>query len=123
MKKLIFVLALLLTVSLSACDDTAGQDDDNFDETSSITVYTRDTSSGTRAGFMGKIGFDEAEADDSVLVDGFVIAGNSEIIAAVQEDEFAIGYVSLSTLDTSLFNGLNFDTVSPTEEKCFIRRI
>jgi len=115
MKKLIFVLALLLTVSLSACDDTGGQDDD-FDETSSITVYTRDTSSGTRAGFMGKIGFDEAEADDSVLVDGFVIAGNSEIIAAVQEDEFAIGYVSLSTLDTSLFNGLNFDTVSPTEE-------
>ncbi|QWB95906.1 substrate-binding domain-containing protein [Mycoplasmatota bacterium] len=86
----------------------------DFDE--DISVYTRDTSSGTRAGFMGKIGFDEAEADDSVLVDGFIIAGNSEIIAAVQQDEFAIGYVSLSTLDSSLFKGLSFEGVEPTEE-------
>lgn len=79
-----------------------------------IKVYTRDTSSGTRAGFMGKIGFDEAEADDSVLVDGFIIAGNSEIISAVQSDPYAIGYVSLSTLDTNLFKGLSFEGVEPT---------
>ena len=115
MKKLTLAFVLLMTLTLASCVvDNTDPVDDGFDETSEITVYTRDTSSGTRAGFMGKIGFEEAESDDSVLVDGFVIAGNSEIIAAVQNDPFAIGYISLSTLDTSLVKGLNFDTVEPT---------
>lgn len=109
MKKMMLVLTLLLALALSACSN------DGFDENSEISVYTRDTSSGTRAGFMGKIGFAEAEADDSVLADGFIIAGNSEIIAAVQDDQYAIGYVSLSTLDTTLFKGLSFEGVAPTE--------
>jgi len=64
---------------------------------------------------MEKIGFDDAAGDDSLLAPGFVIAGNSEIIAAVQSDENAIGYVSLSTLDATLFKGLNFEGVEPTE--------
>ena len=110
MKKIILGLLVVLAFSLSACSSA-----ENFDAMSTITVYTRDTSSGTRAGFMGKIGFAEAEADDSVLVDGFVIAGNSKIIAAVQDDVYAIGYVSLSTLDETLFKGLNFEGVAPTE--------
>lgn len=109
MKKIVLVMTLLLALTLSACTN------DGFDATSSISVYTRDTSSGTRAGFMGKIGFDDAEADDSVLVDGFIIAGNSEIISAVQDDDYAVGYVSLSTLDTTLFKGLSFEGVAPTE--------
>ncbi len=112
MKKFILVLTLVLVGMLSACTGSS----DDFDESSTISVYTRDTSSGTRAGFMGKIGFDEAEANDSVLVDGFIIAGNSEIISAVQTDVYAIGYVSLSTLDTTLFKGLSFEGVEPTEE-------
>jgi len=114
MKKIALTFILLLTLTLSACVVTPGTED-GFDETSSISVYTRDTSSGTRAGFMEKIGFEDAAGDDSLLVDDFVIAGNSEIISAVQDDEYAIGYVSLSTLDTTLFKGLNFDTVAPTE--------
>ena len=64
---------------------------------------------------MEKIGFEEAAGDDSLLVNGFVIAGNSEIISAVQSDENAIGYVSLSTLNPTLFKGLNFEGVAPTE--------
>lgn len=110
MKKFIIVIMLLISaVAVTGC----GADD--FDENERISVYTRDTSSGTRAGFMEKIGFSEAEADDSVLVQGFIIAGNDEIIAAVQQDSYAIGYVSLSTLDTTLFKGLNFEGVEPTE--------
>ncbi|MFA6801450.1 MAG: substrate-binding domain-containing protein [Acholeplasmataceae bacterium] len=114
MKKVTFVFILLLTLTLNACSN-GGATDDGFDESSKISVYTRDTSSGTRAGFMEKIGFEEAVADDSVLVDDFIIAGNSEIIAAVENDKYAIGYVSLSTLDSSLFKGLNYEGVEPTE--------
>lgn len=112
MKKLSIFALLLLTLTLTACTN---QTEDTFELTSSISVYTRDTSSGTRAGFMSKIDFVEAEADDSVLVDGFIIADNSGIISAVQSDQYAIGYVSLSTLDTTLFKGLNFEGVAPTE--------
>ena len=113
MKKIALTLVLLLTLTLSAC--VVEVTDDGFDETSTISVYTRDTSSGTRAGFMEKIGFGDAAGDDSLLVNGFVIAGNSEIIASVQDDENAIGYVSLSTLNPTLFKGLDFEGVEPTE--------
>jgi phosphate transport system substrate-binding protein len=100
-------------MTLAACSDPS--ETVTFDESSTISVYTRDTSSGTRSGFMEKIGFEEAATSDSVLVSGFVIAGNSEIIAAVQTDAYAIGYVSLSTLNSTLFKALNFDGVEPTE--------
>jgi phosphate transport system substrate-binding protein len=108
MKKIILVLTLLLTLSVAACTTEA-----DFD--GAIKVYTRDTSSGTRDGFMNGIGFAAATKDDSVLAPGFVVAGNAEQVSAVQTDKFAIGYVSLSTLNTTLFKGLNFEGVAPTE--------
>lgn len=111
MKKLLVVFVALASVlALTACQSEA------FDASETISVYTRDTSSGTRAGFMEKIGFSDAESNDSVLVPGFIIAGNDEIISAVQGDLYAIGYISLSTLDTELFKGLSFEGVEPTEE-------
>lgn len=113
MKKIILGLSVLLSLTLVACDSEGTED--TFDSASAISVYTRDTSSGTRAGFMEKIGFEDAASDDSVLVNGFIIAGNSEIISAVQTDPYAIGYVSLSTLDETLFKGLDFEGVAPTE--------
>jgi phosphate transport system substrate-binding protein len=108
MKKIILVLTLLLTLSVAACTT-----EEDFD--GAIKVYTRDTSSGTRDGFMNGIGFAAATKDDSVLAPGFVVAGNAEQVSAVQTDKFAIGYVSLSTLNTTLFKGLNFEGVAPTE--------
>lgn len=110
MKKIILVLTLLLTLSVAAC--TA--EPETFE--GSIKVYTRDTSSGTRDGFMNGIGFGAATKDDSILAPGFIVAGNSEQVSAVQTDKFAIGYVSLSTLNTALFNGLSFNGVAPTVE-------
>lgn len=106
MKKFFLVLSALTLVSgLAACETTE-----------TIQVYTRDTSSGTRAGFMGAIGFEGGDTDDSLLAPGFVIAGNDEQVNAVQTDPFAIGYVSLSTFEPSLFKGFSFEGVEPTEE-------
>lgn len=125
MKKLLSLFtALALVATLVACSNTESDITNNADTTQEtetefegeISVYTRDTSSGTRAGFMGFIGFDDAKEDDSVLVDGFIIAGNDEIINAVQNDPYAIGYVSLSTFNPNLFKGLSYMGAEPTEE-------
>jgi phosphate transport system substrate-binding protein len=64
---------------------------------------------------MEKIGFNEAIANDAVLAARFITAGNQEQVAAAQTDPFMIGYVSLSTLNTNLFKGFNFEGVEPTE--------
>jgi phosphate transport system substrate-binding protein len=110
MKKLFLLLSALTLVSgLAACETT-----EEF--AGSIRVYTRDTSSGTRAGFMEGIGFNDAVANDAVLATGFVIAGNLDQVNAVQTDPYAIGYVSLSTLDRNLFKGFDFEGVEANEE-------
>jgi len=110
MKKLALVtLSLLAVFGLAACGSS-----DDWDSSSSITIYTRDTSSGTRAGFMGGIDFDDAAEDDSVLADGFVIKDNTGIFTSMQTDEYGIGYISLATLDTAVVKGLQFDGVNPT---------
>jgi len=109
MKKLVLtVLAILISLSLLAC----GQND-NWNELSEINVYTRDTSSGTRAGFMEGIGFSEATEDDSVLAPGFVTKDNTGILTSMKIDEYGIGYISLASLNDEV-KGLNFEGVAPT---------
>ncbi|MEC9484633.1 MAG: substrate-binding domain-containing protein [Candidatus Izemoplasma sp.] len=110
MKKLVvLVTVFVFALTLSACGNTEA----GWDSTNNITVYTRDTSSGTRAGFMGGIGFDEAEEDDSVLVDGFVIKDNTGILNSITTDEYGIGYISLATLNDDV-KGLAFNGVEPS---------
>jgi phosphate transport system substrate-binding protein len=111
MKKILFgALTLFIALSLAACGGTS---EEGWNSSSTIQVYTRDTSSGTRAGFMGGIDFDDAETDDSVLADGFVIKDNTGILTSMATDEFGIGYISLASLDNTV-KGLSFEGVEPT---------
>lgn len=110
MKKLLSALTiLLLGTVLVAC----GPSNRVFNEDAHIVVYTRDTTSGTRAGFMEGIGFKEASANDSLLVRGFVTQDNTQTYASMQTDAYGIGYISLATLNNRI-KGLNFDGVKPT---------
>lgn len=108
MRKILAVLALALSFSLAAC--TSGS---SFDDSKNITVYTRDTTSGTRAGFMDGIGFPAAATSDDVLVEGFVIKDNTGIMTSMGTDEYGIGYVSLSSLNNTI-KGLSYEGVAPT---------
>ena len=111
MKKVILFLMVVISVmTLSAC---GGTDIEGFDTSKSITVYTRDTSSGTRAGFMAGIDFLDAAEDDSLLVGGFVTKDNTGILTSIAVDEYGIGYISLSSLDSTV-KGLLFEGVEPT---------
>lgn len=112
MKKLIILgIAIALTFVLSACGSTT-----EFDGTQNINVYTRDTESGTREAFMSGIGFHDASEDDSILVSNVtIVSGNSDMIAKVKADEYALGYISLSSLEGSGLTGLSFEGVEATE--------
>lgn len=109
MKKIIVVFTLLVTLFVAAC-----QKEEEFDLDANITVYTRDTTSGTRDGFMNGIGFSEAAKSDSVLVSGFVIRDNTAQLNAMTIDEYGVGYISLSSVNEDV-KGLYFEGVAPTE--------
>ena len=110
-KTILLILAVITVTTLSAC----GKTQEGFDTSKYITVYTRDTSSGTRAGFMNGIEFLEAAEDDSLLADGFVIKDNTGILTSMATDEYGIGYISLASLDSTV-RGLYFEGVEPTIE-------
>ena len=93
----------------------SGTDSKGFETSKNITVYTRDTSSGTRAGFMSGIDYSEAAEDDSLIVNGFVIKDNTGILTSIATDEYGIGYISLASLDSTV-KGLQFESVEPTLE-------
>lgn len=111
MKKSLTILFLLLIgVILVGCQSTNVEDP-------TIKVYTRDTTSGTRDGFFTNINFKEAIADNTVLVKGYVeLSGNGDVIQAINNDEFGIGYISLSSLSNSKLKGLIYNGVEPTEQ-------
>ncbi len=110
MKKLVLLAMLVFTLTLVACT----QAEPEFNLESTITVYTRDTTSGTRDGFMNGIGFGPAAKSDDLLVEGFVIKDNTAILNAMSIDEYGIGYVSLSSVNDTI-KALEFEGVAPTE--------
>ncbi len=115
-KRTIIFLTLILIVILGGCENSNLNNSGLFNLESTIKVYTRSTSSGTRSGFMSYIDFREAVADNTVLVDKFIETGNSEMIASIKADKYAIGYTSMASRDDEQFKTFNFDSVEATEE-------
>lgn len=88
----------------------------DFDTTKAIKFYTRDTTSGTRDGFFTKIGMGSAKSDDSKLGAGFItVNSNGDMVNSIKNDEYGIGYISLSSLESSTLIGLKYDGVNPSE--------
>ncbi len=115
MKKIILVLSLVFIIALTGCNST-GNNTDEFDRSSDIKVYTRDTTSGTREAFFKGIDFGDAVSDNEALVDGYIeVDGNGSMISSLVGDDFGIGYISLSSLEESGLRGLNFEDVVPSE--------
>src|SRR5690554_716735 len=104
----ILVIFTLFTIMLVGC--TNGNSNGN------ISVYTRDTSSGTREAFFEAIGFSDASTDDGALVsDALIVESNGDMINKIRNDQNGIGYISLSSLASSNLKGLTFDGVEATE--------
>lgn len=108
---MIFTIGTML--SLAACAPSTLEPVDTF-PSEKINVYTRDTSSGTRDGFMRGIGFSDAASNDSVLAPGFITADNNAILTAMTTDIAGIGYVSLSSVNNNV-RAFKFDGVEASE--------
>ena len=85
-----------------------------------ISIYTRDTTSGTRDGFFTGIGLSEAKEDNTPLKSGYIEVGsNGDMINSVKNDVNGIGYISLSSLGEAGVKGLVYEEVEPTEANVF----
>lgn len=91
--------------------DITGNDED----TTSISRYTRDSSSGTRDGFFTAIGYSDARTDDSKLPGASTVTSNGDMIAKIKNDVNGIGYISLASLAESSLKGLKYDGVVASE--------
>lgn len=76
-----------------------------------ISVYNRESGSGTRDAFLELLGIDEAELNTGVAQ----LASTSAVITGVAGDKKAIGYASLGSVDSTV-KALSVDGVAPTEE-------
>ncbi len=117
-KTLTIGLSLAATVAfVASCNDNNNSESSSFDTSKKITAYTRDTTSGTRDGFFTKIGMSAQKANNEGLVSGYVeVSSNGDMVNRIKQDEYGIGYISLSSLESSGLNGLKYDNVVPSEE-------
>ncbi len=119
---------LLMAATLTACgqsnesSQSAGSSNKQaaFDLNQTIHAYTRDTTSGTRDGFMTKIGYEAAKTDDSKLKSTVQqTTGNGDMIAKIVADEYGIGYFSFASAPDAQKQGvktLTFGGVEATED-------
>lgn len=77
---------------------TKFSDIDSSLPSSSISIYTRDSSSGTRECFTEKIGIPGSKKDDKLTSKATVIDTNGDMITSIKNDENGLGYVSLDSI-------------------------
>ncbi len=94
-------VAAIYSGSITSWQDVGGQD-------RKINIYTRDEASGTRAVFWKK-----ALAKGNVAKNANFVVSNGAMKAAVSQDPYGIGYVSIGHMDDSLA-GVAFNTIEPT---------
>ena len=130
MKKFIAVLATvgMLAALAAGCgsgDDTSADKgtktesaSSDWDSSNDITIVSREDGSGTRGAFVELFGIQQevdGEKVDMTTVDAQVTNNTSVMLTTVAGDEYAIGYVSLGSLDESV-KALKIDGAEATEE-------
>ena len=130
MKKFIAVLAAVSMVAAMAAgcgssEDTSANSDaatdeggesGSWDAANMITAVTREEGSGTRGAFTELFGVVDEEDNDMITLDAQTTNSTSVMMTTVSENEYAIGYISLGSLDDSLVKALKIDGVDATAE-------
>ena len=128
MKKFIAICSIvgMLTAALAGCgSDSADSKDSStsgstseWDSSNDITVVSREDGSGTRGAFIELFGVQEEVDGDKVdmTTEGAQITNSTSVmLTTVAGDEYAIGYVSLGSLDETV-KAVKIDGAEATAE-------
>lgn len=131
MNKLVAVLAVvgMTGVMMAGCgsssaaantdSDAASQEQaSDWDSSNDISIVSREDGSGTRGAFIELLGIEEKQGDqkvDMTTEDAQITNNTSVMLTTVAKDDYAIGYVSLGSLDDSV-KALKIDGAEATEE-------
>lgn len=117
MKKVLATVlsAVMIAGCLTGCGSSSGDSagtgtGDNagsaFDSSKAISVVSREDGSGTRGAFIELFGIEEKDADgnkvDNTTEDASVTNNTSVMMSTVAGNEYAIGYISLGSLNDSV---------------------
>lgn len=116
-------VSLLVVVSmalgLTGCGSAGEGKDAGFKDTSSITVVSREAGSGTRGAFVELTGVEVKTAEGTkkdLTTQEAVIANKTDVVLTnVAGDTYAIGYISLGSLNDTV-KALAVDGVVPSAE-------
>jgi len=123
-------LALTATVAMVASmavgcgnsgnsDKTDGKAETEFDAANDISVVSREDGSGTRGAFIELFGIEEKDASgekvDNTTEEANITNSTSVMLTSVASDEYAIGYVSLGSLDDTV-KAVSIDGAEATVE-------
>lgn len=120
-KFLALTAAVVMTMSMAAgCGNSdanaeGGDSASEFDATSSITVVSREDGSGTRGAFVELIGVEDEDGNDITTEDAVINNSTNVMMTTVAGDEYAIGYVSLGSLNETV-KALKVDGAEATAE-------
>lgn len=122
MKKVLATVttAVMMMSLVVGCGSTEGKDNKvEFDSTYEISVVSREDGSGTRGAFIELFGIeqkDESGEKVDYTTDEAIITNNTSVMmTTVADDEYAIGYVSLGSLNDTV-KALKVDGAEATEE-------
>ena len=132
MKKIAAAVMMVSMVAVTAVGcgssngtDTKGADANqsdatsDWDETSDVTTVSREDGSGTRGAFIELFGIEEKQDDgtkvDMTTTDAQITNNTSVMLTTVADNEYAIGYVSLGSLNDSV-KALKIDGAEATAE-------
>lgn len=89
----------------TAKTESSADADSDWDNTRGITVVSREDGSGTRGAFVELFGIEEevnGEKVDMTTEEANITNSTSVMMSTVAQDEYAIGYISLGSLDDSV---------------------
>ncbi len=108
-KKIISALAVvsMMAVMATGCGSSNDSADalSSWDSTNDITIVSREDGSGTRGAFIELFGIEEEQNGEKVdmTTEAAQITNNTSVMmTTVAQDEYAIGYVSLGSLNDSV---------------------
>lgn len=120
MKKMIALMAAMVmsTIMVVGCGNSNGQGDE-FDPTYEISIISREDGSGTRGAFVELFEIEQkneaGEKVDYTTPEANITSSTSVMMSSVAGNEYAIGYVSLGSLNDTV-KALKVDGAEATEE-------